>query len=223
MLEVLLKPNVLGTGSPSTTMVNSSLTVTSAPSETTALILGPRQCLPFSELVSNMSFPPNVCRILQDYSIRPPSKEYGVGPWLSILAILSPPYEGYMISPRGKTYFERGSPEGIPGFSLAVAKPAGPLPAPLRTILIVEVKDIHHWPDGIDDMLRRVDEDTGRSFSKTAADKLYWIAALGPHWMYGVREEEETATRTLIDWHYTMHDEASFADFQALVALVRAL
>lgn len=52
---------------------------------------------------------------------------------------------------------------------------------------------------------------------------------IGPHWKYGVKEDDgqgegvNHGLRPLIEWHHTTHDDASFADFLELAALVRAI
>jgi hypothetical protein len=53
-------------------------------------------------------------------------------------------------------------------------------------------KSGNHVPssDGIDHVLRQVEQE----FSKTVFDKFDWIAAVGPHWQFGIREEEEVET-----------------------------
>ncbi|KAI9566363.1 hypothetical protein HD554DRAFT_2117546 [Boletus coccyginus] len=161
-----------------------------------------------------MSFPPLTCRVLEDYSIHlysvnpPKNQDLWLGPWLTILTILFPPADNYLVSPQIKTYSEKDVVKGLPNLILEVVKPADQPFFALQTILIVEIKNTHHWPNG---------------FSKTALDKLYWIAAIGPHWLYGVREEDECKGRPLIDWHHSVHDAASFTDLQALATLVRAL
>ena len=66
--------------------------------------------------------------------------------------------------------------------------------------------------------MRRID---GYEFSKTALNKVYWIATIGPHWQDGIREEDERRARPLIDWHHLVHDAASFTAFQALSVLYR--
>src|SRR5258707_15494389 len=173
------------------------------------------------DLVRDMSFPPLTCKVLEEYSIRPPKNEnLWLGPWLTILTTLFPA-DNYLVSTQIKTYSERDA-KGRPDLILEVAKPLDQ-PFGLRTILIVEIKNPHHWPDGVDHIMRRIDLDTGYEFSKTALNKVYWIAAIGPHWQYGIREEDERRARPLIDWHHSVHDAASFTAFQALATLVRAL
>ena len=171
-----------------------------------------------------MSFPLLTCKVLEDYSIHPPkNQDLWLGPWLTILTILFPPADNYLVSPQIKTYSEKDAAKGLPDLILEVAKPVDQPLFALRTILIVEIKNTHHWPNGVDHIMRRIDVDTGYEFSKTALDKLYWVAAIGPHWLYGVREEDERKGRPLIDWHHSVHDAASFTDFQTLATLVRAL
>ena len=48
------------------------------------------------------------------------------------------------------------------------------------------------------------------------------IGVLGPHWRYDIKEDEQDQ-RSLIAWHDTTHGKASYADLQALVALVAAM
>jgi len=174
-----------------------------------------------------MSIPLLICKVLEEYSIHPPeSQDLWLGPWLAILTILFPPSDNYIVSPQIKTYSERDAVKGLPDLIIEVAKQAQadqPCNGALRTILIAEIKNTQHWPNGIDHILRRIDVDTGYEFSKTARDKLFWIAAVGPHWQYGIRDEDERRARPLIDWHHSIHDAASFTDLQSLATLARAL
>ena len=171
-----------------------------------------------------MSFPPLICKVLEEYSIHPPkNQDLWLGPWLAILMILFPPADNYLVSPQIKTYSKQDAVNSLPDLIIEVAKPANHQPFALRTVLIVEIKNTQHWPNGIDHILRRIDVDTGYEFSKTALDKLYWIAAVGPHWQYGVREEDEHRASPLIDWNHSVHDATSFTDLRALATLVHAL
>ncbi|KAI0293983.1 hypothetical protein BC826DRAFT_1013580, partial [Russula brevipes] len=109
----------------------------------------------------NMSFPPLTCKILQEYSTHPPeNQDLWLGPWMTILTTLFPPTDDYIVSPQIKTYIERGAVGGLPDLVIEVAKYTSQ-PFALRTILIVEIKNAQHWPDGVDHMLRRIDIDTG--------------------------------------------------------------
>ena len=89
-----------------------------------------------------MSFPPLTCKVLEEYSIRPPKNEnLWLGPWLTILTTLFPA-DKYLVSTQIKTYSERDA-KGRPDLILEVAKPLDQ-PFGLRTILIVEIKNSHH-------------------------------------------------------------------------------
>ena len=63
------------------------------------------------------------------------------------------------------------------------------------------------------------------AFAGTAYAKIYWIGAIGPHWKYGEKDQDddEQGLVPLIDWHDTTHDAASYADRQKLAASVYAL
>ena len=52
--------------------------------------------------------------------------------------------------------------------------------------------------------------------------EVYWIAAIGPHWRYGEKDDGQDLV-PLIGWHDTIHDAASYADLQQLVTLINAL
>jgi hypothetical protein len=60
------------------------------------------------------------------------------------------------------------------------------------------------------------------AFAGTAHAEVYWIGAIGPHWRYGEKDDGQDPV-PLIEWHDTIHDAASYADLQQLVALVNAL
>jgi len=71
---------------------------------------------------SDMSFPPLTCKVLEEYSIRPPKNEnLWLGPWLTILTTLFPA-DNYLVSTQIKTYSERDA-KGRPDLILEVAKP----------------------------------------------------------------------------------------------------
>jgi hypothetical protein len=63
----------------------------------------------------------------------------------------------------------------------------------------------------------------GETTGGIAISKVYWIGVIGPHWRFGVKEDNGQTATPLIDWHDTAHDEASFEDFQRLVALVATM
>ncbi len=159
---------------------------------------------------------------------RPRTEDVWYGPWTTILTTLFPSDEGYVVTPQRKLYDEDGITSRLPDFVFEVTRIEGP-DLDVRTVLIVEIKNSHHWPDIVDRLLQQLNHQIDYAFASSARNKLYWVAVVGPHWRYGVKEDDgqdDGPTRgltPLIEWHHTTHEDASFSDFQALAALVRAI
>ena len=83
-------------------------------------------------------------------------------------------------------------------------------------------KNSQHWESEIPVFERQLNRQTDAAFAGTAHTKVYWIGTIGPHWRYGEKEEGQDV-QTLIGWHHTAHDQASFDDLQALPRLLAAL
>jgi len=139
---------------------------------------------------------------------------------------LFPSKEGFVVNPHRR-------PSGnshIPAIEILKLTSSSPLT--LRTVLIVEVKNTDEWPTGIPALERQLTTQTDAAFVGTDAAfigaahaEVYWIGAMGPHWRYGKKDQDDGQDLVpLIEWHHTqVHDAASFADLQKLVALVNAL
>jgi len=102
-------------------------------------------------------------------------------------------------------------------------------PLTFHTVLILEVKNTNQWPTEIPALEQQLTRKTDAAFAASASAfvstvyaKVYWIAAIGPHWRYGERDDGQELV-PLFDWHDTIHDAASYADLQQLVTLVNAL
>jgi hypothetical protein len=142
------------------------------------------------------------------------------GPWATILTQLFPSSKGYVITPR--RHVEGLSIAQIPNLIIDVAKVTLPSPG-RRTVLVVEIKNSQHWDHGEKALMQRIRSWTTIAFTETAECKLYWIGAIGPHWMYGEKEDDEQAPKPLIGWHDVIHDDASYRDLLQLVELVASL
>ena len=98
------------------------------------------------------------------------------------------------------------------------------LPATRRSVLIVVIMESSDWracvPSLEEGINRLTDDALSGTLSDRATSKVFWIGTIGHHWRYGVKEDNGREMKPLIDWHETIHDEASFDDFQRLVALV---
>lgn len=168
-----------------------------------------------------MSFDITTRTILEYYTVHPPPTEDAwYGPWTTILTTLFPSAQGYVITPQRR--LPDDSESHIPDFVIEVVK-FSMSPLTFRTVLTVKVKNIQHWPNGVQSLERQINQQTDASFAGTAHTKVYWIGAIGPHWRYGEKEDNGQSPMPLIDWHHTTHDQASFCDFKTLVGLVTAL
>jgi hypothetical protein len=93
-----------------------------------------------------------------------------------------------------------------------------------QVVLIVQFKNYQHWPEGVAQLFVQICRKANSEFAQTAGGKLYWIAVIGPHWRYGIKEDDgQLELSPLIPWHHTTHDDASFDDLQTLAGLVSAL
>ena len=174
-----------------------------------------------------MPFDEVTCKLLAHYTAHPPSTvDQWYGPWNTILTTLFPPTAGYVVTPQRKDYIEHSALSHIPDFILEVTK-VDELNLNMRVVLIFEVKNSQHSLNTIDQLFRQLDRQISRVFLDNACDKMYWIAAIGSHWVYGVKEDGldggSHELTPLIKWHDTVHDDASFADLQTLAALVQVI
>ncbi|KAF8476381.1 hypothetical protein DFH94DRAFT_109872 [Russula ochroleuca] len=140
------------------------------------------------------------------------------GPWTSILTTLFPPPQGYVVNPRKRHELEDGS---LSDLIFDIFKVTFPLT--FRTLLIVEIKGSHHWDHGIPAFMQEIGRQTVLAFLGNATHKVYWIGTIGPHWIYGEKEDDDQAPRPLIGWHDVTHDDASYRDLLQLVELVDSL
>ncbi|KAF8261475.1 hypothetical protein EI94DRAFT_797818 [Lactarius quietus] len=94
----------------------------------------------------------------------------------------------------------------------------------IRAVLIVAIMDSPDWRAGVPLLETEINRQTVASFSGTisgpAISTVYWMGVIGPHWRYGVKEENERDARPLTAWHDTAHDQASYDAFQHLTTLV---
>jgi hypothetical protein len=163
----------------------------------------------------------------------PPAPDIWNTPWTGILTLLFPSSNDYMVIPRG------GKPISgslVPDFIFEVAKgtfapgPSGSNPIlSVRTVLVIEVKDPKYWDHGKEVILQQLRRETDAVFSVErssmsgiANQKVYWIGAIGPHWVYGEKEHGQDV-RPLIEWHDSIFDEPSHSEFLRLVELVGSL
>jgi len=179
-----------------------------------------------------MGFPGFVCSLLQQITTHTPSSEepdIWYGPWNAILSTLFPVWDRYMVSPTHKRHIERDA-FGTRRYSdliMEVVKVIdGHDPNLDRTVLIFEIRSSCHWEraSGKEALIQQIGHQADVAFAelRTAGQKVYWIGAIGPHWVYGEIQDGQDPM-PLIEWHDVAHDEASYRDFLNLVELVAGL
>ena len=135
-------------------------------------------------------------------------------PWSTILNSLFPAADDFQVTPK---LFD-------PYFIFEVSRATELGDPPLQVVLIVKVKNNQHWPEGETQLFVQICRQANSAFAQSARGKLYWIAMIGPHWRYGIKEDDgRLELSPLIPWYHTTHDDASFNDFQAITRLVREL
>ena len=189
----------------------------------TAKLLSPFPNTP-TYLVPTM-FEPIICATLEQLATSYPRDErfndfYGI--WQSILSHLFPPSQGYGFGPLSRV----AKDDHTPYLAYEVVKLIA-LPANIRTVLVVAIMDGPDWRAYIPSLEKEIIRLTDAAFSgalstmSTATSKVFWIGAIGPHWQYGAKEDNlGQELKPSIGWHDTIHDEASYDDFQHLVTLI---
>jgi len=146
------------------------------------------------------------------------------GPWNTILTTLFPASDGFQVIPQRKLADEDDYESTIPDFIIEVSKATELGGLNFQLVLIVEIKNSHHWPNGEGRLFVQLCKQANSAFSHAARRKLYWIGVIGPHWRYGSKEDDgQLELSPLIPWHHTTHDDASFDDLQTLAGLAGAL
>jgi hypothetical protein len=163
---------------------------------------------------SQMPLPSLTCQVLQYYTTHTaPMESVWYGPWIAILTTLFPATDGFLVTPQRKLVDEDEST--IPDYIIEVSSVTDTVGLNFhrQVVLILEVKNSQHWPDGIERLFLQICKQANSAFSQTARGKLYWIAVIGPHWRYGSKEHDgQLESSPLIPWHHETHDDASFAD-----------
>jgi hypothetical protein len=178
-----------------------------------------------------MGFPGFVCSWLKQITTHTPSTEetdIWYGPWNAILHTLFPAMERYMVSPQ-KRHIERDAfgTRRDSDMIMEIVKVIDDYNPKLdRTVLVFEIKSSCHWVGRgkKEALIQHIGHQADATFSeyRTAGQKVYWIGAIGPHWIYGEIQDGQDP-RPLIEWHDVTHDEASHRDFLKLVELVASL
>jgi hypothetical protein len=151
------------------------------------------------------------------------------GAWNAILFTLFPAKQGYVVTPRRTRAKHNSSMPGPFSAIRVVFEVAKFTSKPLtsRTVLVVKVEDSQDWEHRKEDFIQEIGRwkvlpDLAFQDSGGATRKSYWIGVMGPHWVYGEKEDGQVP-KPLIEWHDVTHDDASYQDFLRLADLVRRL
>jgi hypothetical protein len=140
--------------------------------------------------------------------------------WVTILKSLFPSSQSYAVRPRKRN-------DADADLIVEVAKvtlPKSPSEhRQYRTVLVVEIKDPQQWESGKETILQQLQKQTDLTFKSTplgiAKDKLIWIATIGPHWLYGEKQDGQRL-KHLIHWHHSTFDDATCLDLEKVAELV---
>lgn len=162
-------------------------------------------------------FDPVICDLLQN----PPRPDEWDGPWSVILTTLFSASQSYFLAPKKRRLI------GGSHLVMEVQKFPTTLTLPLRTVLVIEIRDAPYWPASIPAQEAQIKRHIDAAFAGTevsrARSKVYWISAIGPHWRYGFKDDDGQDLAPLIEWHHTVHDQDSYQDLQDLVNLLAPL
>jgi hypothetical protein len=153
----------------------------------------------------------------------PPSKEHWYTPWASIIRHMFSSSDNYVVYPRRVRAADNFSVQHIPDLVVeAIGDPNNTIWKP-RTVLIVTIENSEFWESGKDALMQRIKLQTEWAFARRATERVYWVVEIGPHWRYGIKEDDGQDLRPLIPWHDVTHDDASYDDLMRLANLVTLL
>ena len=64
---------------------------------------------------------------------------------------------------------------------------------------------------------------TDALFNGEAEEIIYWIGAIGPHWMFGERRYNGGHLKHKIPWQHVLHTTRAYHYFSQLKALINCL
>lgn len=167
--------------------------------------------------------PQTLCLLRELTRAPPPTEDAWYTAWTALLTSLFPSAQGYFVSPT-RRLLSRGSPQScIPDFYVEVRRWDGQRLGEGRIVLVIEIKKTNAWQSGIPALLRQLDYQLDASFDVSARSSVYWIAVIGPHWCYGIKEDNGQEPRQLIPWRQKTHSQRSLHDFNILAGLIAAM
>jgi hypothetical protein len=153
----------------------------------------------------------------------PPTKDYWFSPWDSIIRHIFSSSDNYVVHPRRVRAADNFSVQHIPDLVVEDIRDPNAIVWKPRTVLIVTIENSEFWESGKDALMERIKFQTELAFARTATERVYWVVVIGPHWRYGIKEDDGQDLRPLIPWHDVAHDDTSYDDLMRLANLVTLL
>ena len=90
---------------------------------------------------------------------------------------------------------------------MEVQKFSTTLTLPLRTVLVIEIRDTPHWPANIPEQEVQIKHHTDKAFAGSEVSRArYWICVIGPHWRYGFKDDDaQFPTKIFRIWLDSLH------------------
>lgn len=155
-----------------------------------------------------------------DKETRPEYDREWYAVWTTMLSTMFPIADGYVVEPHIRRNPPKGKIEGQLEVILEVCR-ITENPFMMYPVLVVKME-----MEGVDftseQILQQLDVDVKKAFC-FFGEPVFWIAAVGPRWIYGTRMEEMKALEPLIEWHNSLIDEKAQEHFKALIRLVHTL
>jgi hypothetical protein len=169
-------------------------------------------------------FDATLCTLLENFTTSPPQDKTQ---WYKLWnAILLTSFPRYIVTPLHRTAGD--SKHTRSRYLLFEVSKLTKLPVESRSRTVLIVAVMHSpgpdWRTGIPLLETEINRQADIAFrggvGGPAISKVYWVGVLGPHWQYGVKEDNGRELSPSIAWHDTTHDQASYDDFQHLIALL---
>jgi hypothetical protein len=151
---------------------------------------------------------------------KPQDNRQWYGVWTAMLSSMFPSADGYIVEPYICRERSKG---GIPGCLevLLLVKKLRKNPFIPMPVLVVRMVLEQAWINGgPQDILNQLDYDAQEAISY--GQPVYWIAAVGHRWRYGIRKRDSDFLEPKIDWHMSLLDEMSNRHFKDVIRLVHS-
>lgn len=175
-------------------------------------------------------------RALKMLSLKRPLDENDWYPsWNDALKLAFPSSKGYMIGPASIIYREdneivqqRITDKGqrgeyrSPDFVVLKERRLANRNISHKIVLLVEIKNSTRWDEGSINKLKEQVIVQAEFALKDSSNFVHYLAAIGPHWQYGVKRSDRLDLDVIMDWRYGLHTLKAWQELEELARLVEA-